>query len=130
MQGKAITLAWAPGKGVKGKEWKDYWEVELGVSYIPWNKLVNVTDQDLELLEEGGMIDEDTLPPNLKGKLKHSGTADVLQQQLQLQQQALVAATGIPNLADGMVNVMQPQLVLNSNNLNSKLSNKGNNNNK
>lgn len=62
-----FQLAWAPGKGVKGKEWKDYWEVELGVSYIPWNKLVNVTDQDLELLEEGGMIDEDTLPPNLKG---------------------------------------------------------------
>lgn len=60
-------MAWAPGKGVKGKEWKDYWEVELGVSYIPWNKLLNITDQDLELLEEGGMIDEDTLPPNLKG---------------------------------------------------------------
>lgn len=41
--------------------------MELGVSYIPWNKLINITDQDLELLEEGGMIDEDTLPPNLKG---------------------------------------------------------------
>lgn len=52
---------------MKGKEWKDYWEVELGVSYIPWNKLVNITDQELELLEEGGMIDEDTLPPHLKG---------------------------------------------------------------
>ena len=61
-------MAWAPGKGVKGKEWKDYWEVELGVSYIPWNKLTNITDQELELLEEGGMIDEDTLPPHLKGK--------------------------------------------------------------
>lgn len=46
---------------------------------------------------------------SLTGKLKHSGTnADVLQQQLQLQQQALVAAAGIPNLADGIVNVMQP----------------------
>lgn len=65
-----LQLAWAPGKGVKGKEWKDYWEVELGVSYIPWNKLSNITDQDLELLEEGGMIDEDTLPPQLKGDLK------------------------------------------------------------
>lgn len=52
---------------MKGKEWKDYWEVELGVSYIPWNKLNNITDQELELLEEGGMIDEDTLPPHLKG---------------------------------------------------------------
>lgn len=67
MQGKAITLAWAPGKGVKGKEWKDYWEVELGVSYIPWNKLNNVSEHDLELLEEGGMIDEDTLPSRLIG---------------------------------------------------------------
>lgn len=57
---------------MKGKEWKDYWEVELGVSYIPWNKLINVTDQDLELLEEGGMIDEDTLPPNLKGNIKRN----------------------------------------------------------
>ncbi|XP_025989646.1 SR-related and CTD-associated factor 4 isoform X2 [Solenopsis invicta] len=112
MQGKAITLAWAPGKGVKGKEWKDYWEVELGVSYIPWNKLTNITDQDLELLEEGGMIDEDTLPPHLKGKLKHTGTsADVLQQQLHLQQQAMVAAANagapIPTLTDGIVNVIQ-----------------------
>lgn len=52
---------------MKGKEWKDYWEVELGVSYIPWNKLTNITDQELELLEEGGMIDEDTLPAHLKG---------------------------------------------------------------
>lgn len=67
MQGKAITLAWAPGKGVKGKEWKDYWEVELGVSYIPWNKLNNISEHELEMLEEGGMIDEDTLPPRLKG---------------------------------------------------------------
>lgn len=52
---------------MKGKEWKDYWEGELGVSYIPWNKLNNVTEHDLELLEEGGMIDEDTLPPRLIG---------------------------------------------------------------
>lgn len=61
-------MAWAPGKGVKGKEWKDYWEVELGVTYIPWSKLLNISDQDLEFLEEGGMIDEDTLPPHLKGE--------------------------------------------------------------
>ncbi|XP_044738014.1 SR-related and CTD-associated factor 4 isoform X2 [Chrysoperla carnea] len=68
MQGKAITLAWAPGKGVKGKEWKDYWEVELGVSYIPWNKLNQNTD--LESLEEGGMIDEDTMPQWMKIKVE------------------------------------------------------------
>lgn len=46
------------------------------------------------------------------GKLKHTGTsADVLQQQLHLQQQAMVAAANagapIPTLTDGMVNVIQ-----------------------
>ncbi|GLH05490.1 Sex-lethal homolog [Gryllus bimaculatus] len=64
LQGKAITLAWAPGRGVKGKEWKDYWEVDLGVSYIPWDKLSR--DSDLDAVEEGGMIDEETLPDWLK----------------------------------------------------------------
>ncbi|XP_014233999.1 splicing factor, arginine/serine-rich 15 [Trichogramma pretiosum] len=72
MQGKAITLAWAPGKGVKGKDWKDYWEVEAGVTYIPWNKLANVSDQELELFEEGGMIDEDSMPPWLKSRRRHN----------------------------------------------------------
>lgn len=68
MQGKAITLAWAPGKGVKGKEWKDYWEVDLGCSYIPWNKLQETTD--FEQLEEGGMIDEDSMPKWMKTRLE------------------------------------------------------------
>lgn len=62
-----FQLAWAPGKGMKGKEYKDYWEVEQGVSYIPWSKIS--TDVDLELLEEGGMIDEESFPEWLKGDL-------------------------------------------------------------
>ncbi|XP_073969717.1 insulator su(Hw) mRNA adaptor isoform X2 [Rhodnius prolixus] len=66
LQGKAITIAWAPGKGMKDKEWKDYWEVEHGVSYIPWNKIS--LDTDLDLLEDGGVIDEDSLPEYLKVK--------------------------------------------------------------
>lgn len=61
-----FKLAWAPGKGMKGKEYKDFWEVEQGVSYIPWSKLTQ--DIDLELLEEGGMIDEESFPDWLKGK--------------------------------------------------------------
>ncbi|KAH9380922.1 hypothetical protein HPB48_008417 [Haemaphysalis longicornis] len=57
-------MAWAPGKGVKGKELKDYWEVDLGVSYIPLDKLpANV---DLSALEEGGVLDQDSLPDSLK----------------------------------------------------------------
>ena len=55
-----VQLAWAPGKGVKAKEWKDYWEVEQGVSYIPWSKLS--TQTDWTALEEGGSYDEETLP--------------------------------------------------------------------
>ena len=69
LQGKAITLAWAPGKGVKAKEWKDFWEVTDGVSYIPWSRLhhggggVGMTPADWATLEEGGSFDEETLPP-------------------------------------------------------------------
>lgn len=57
-------LAWAPGKGMKGREWKDYWEVDYGVSYIPWSKLSR--DTDFDLLEEGGMLDQETMPDWLK----------------------------------------------------------------
>uniref|UniRef100_A0A6B2EH07 Putative rna polymerase ii c-terminal domain-binding protein ra4 n=1 Tax=Phlebotomus kandelakii TaxID=1109342 RepID=A0A6B2EH07_9DIPT len=68
MQGRAITISWATGKGVKSKEWKDYWDLDLGVSYIPWPKIDHATD--LVALEEGGMFDEDTLPEWLKEKRK------------------------------------------------------------
>lgn len=44
--------------------------MELGVSYIPWSKLK--PDVDIELLEEGGMIDEDTTPEWLKTKMSES----------------------------------------------------------
>ena len=35
----SFQIAWAPGKCMKEKQWKDYWDVELGVSYIPIEKL-------------------------------------------------------------------------------------------
>ncbi|KAF7268806.1 hypothetical protein GWI33_018153 [Rhynchophorus ferrugineus] len=70
LHGKAITLAWAPGKGVKGKDLKDYWESDLGVSYIPWNKIK--LDIDLEMLEDGGMIDEETMPPWMQMKIEET----------------------------------------------------------
>lgn len=57
-------MAWAPGKGTKGREWKDYWEIDSGVSYIPWSKLK--PDTSLEEFEDGGCVDEDTLPEFLK----------------------------------------------------------------
>lgn len=63
-------ISWAAGKGVKGKEWKDYWDLDTGISYIPFNKLNNSTD--FESLEEGGMFDEDSMPTWLKEKMKSS----------------------------------------------------------
>jgi RNA-binding protein 16 len=68
MQNRAITLSWAAGKGVKGKEWKDYFDQTLGVTYIPHSKLTQATDFDA--LEEGGMYDEETLPTWVKEKMK------------------------------------------------------------
>jgi len=41
--------------------------VELGVSYVPWIKLSR--DVNLEQFEEGGMIDEDTIPDYLKSNV-------------------------------------------------------------
>ncbi|KAM8712099.1 hypothetical protein ACLKA7_012599 [Drosophila subpalustris] len=70
LQGRAITISWAAGKGVKSKEWKDFWDLELGVTYVPWNKLSS--DTDLDSLEEGGMFDEDTMPSWMKQKINQA----------------------------------------------------------
>lgn len=67
LQGRAISISWAAGKGVKSKEWKDFWDLELGVTFIPWNKLNDSTDFDS--LEEGGMFDEDSMPSWMKDKI-------------------------------------------------------------
>ncbi|CAH1721085.1 unnamed protein product [Chironomus riparius] len=68
LQNRAITISWAAGKGVKGKEWKDYFDQTLGVTYIPYTKLTQGTD--FESLEEGGMYDEETQPSWVKEKIK------------------------------------------------------------
>ncbi|KAJ0183505.1 hypothetical protein K1T71_001481 [Dendrolimus kikuchii] len=72
LHSKEITVAWAPGKGVKGREWKDYWEAELGVSYLPWGALQArwaLGALSLDALEDGGAVDEDTLPPWLPPRM-------------------------------------------------------------
>ncbi|KAH8372861.1 hypothetical protein KR009_006589, partial [Drosophila setifemur] len=74
LQGRAITISWAAGKGVKSKEWKDFWDLDLGVTYIPWAKLSTQTDFDS--LEEGGMFDEDTMPVWMKQKINQTKSKD------------------------------------------------------
>ncbi|XP_061557733.1 SR-related and CTD-associated factor 4 isoform X1 [Phycodurus eques] len=56
---KAIKIAWALNKGIKA-DLKQFWDVELGVTYVPWSK---VREEQLEELKEGGTLDLDTLSP-------------------------------------------------------------------
>lgn len=46
-------------KGIKSTH-KKFWDVEQGVTYIPWTK---VRVEDLESYQEGGILDADTLNP-------------------------------------------------------------------
>ncbi|KAM9788472.1 SR-related and CTD-associated factor 4 [Neosynchiropus ocellatus] len=75
---KAIKIAWALNKGIK-PEFKQYWDVDVGVTYIPWMK---VREEQLDELKEGGMLDVDTLSPEwiatktslqLPEQLNHNG---------------------------------------------------------
>ncbi|KAK1344380.1 hypothetical protein QTO34_014947 [Cnephaeus nilssonii] len=63
---KSIKIAWALNKGIKA-DYKQYWDVELGVTYVPWDK---VKPEELESFCEGGMLDSDTLNPEWKGITK------------------------------------------------------------
>ncbi|XP_063764443.1 SR-related and CTD-associated factor 8 isoform X2 [Eleginops maclovinus] len=54
---KIIKIAWALNKGVK-QEYKQFWDVDLGVTYIPWEK---VKLDDLDGFAEGGISDQETV---------------------------------------------------------------------
>lgn len=60
----SCQIAWALNKGIKA-EFKQYWDVELGVTYIPWSK---IREAQLEELKEGGILDVDTLSPGKTSK--------------------------------------------------------------
>lgn len=72
---KAIKIAWALNKGIKA-EYKQYWDVEIGVTYIPWKK---VKPEDLEALCEGGMLDNDTLCAEWKAFTKKAESTNASQ---------------------------------------------------
>ena len=59
-----FQVAWALGKGMKDANYKEYWDVERGVSYIPWEELPSSGNYDI--ISEGAMIDDDTLPPEVR----------------------------------------------------------------
>lgn len=56
---KPVKIAWALNKGIKSAH-KKFWDVERGVTYIPWNK---VKVEELQSYCEGGMLDAETLNP-------------------------------------------------------------------
>lgn len=56
---KPMKIAWALNKGIKSVH-KKFWDVERGVTYIPWGK---VKVEELDAYREGGMLDEETLNP-------------------------------------------------------------------
>ena len=66
LRGQKCKIAWAPGRGVKGKAYKEYWDVQNGISHIP-HELVKST-QDLDIIADGGWCDPSTFPPELAHK--------------------------------------------------------------
>ncbi|KQS62254.1 splicing factor, arginine/serine-rich 15 isoform X2 [Drosophila erecta] len=94
LQGRAITISWAAGKGVKSKEWKDFWDLELGVTYIPWSKLSS--DTDFDALEEGGMFDEDTMPIQMKQKINQAKNASKDHKGPSIAEAAGAPSVGVP----------------------------------
>lgn len=56
---KSFKIAWAMNKGVGGR-FKKYWNMELGVTYVPWQKL---KDTEVVALQEGAVLDQETLKP-------------------------------------------------------------------
>ena len=52
-------VSWAPGIGIKKSPFKNLFNEDFGVTYIPWDKMPS----SLAAVTEGGLIDEDSLPP-------------------------------------------------------------------
>ncbi|XP_054482084.1 SR-related and CTD-associated factor 4 isoform X2 [Anoplopoma fimbria] len=115
---KSIKIAWALNKGIKA-EFKQFWDVELGVTYIPWSK---IREAQVEELKEGGILDVETVSPEWSGvrktlglqeELTHNGRSE-LQQPEETQVLPLAAAAGppaqVPPMQQPMVGVgpLQP----------------------
>ncbi|XP_043996907.1 SR-related and CTD-associated factor 4 isoform X2 [Gambusia affinis] len=108
---KAIKIAWALNKGIK-PDFKQYWDVELGVTYVPWSK---VREEQLEELKEGGMLDMDTLSPDWSSMRKtfdhleeptHNGRSEQQQpEETQVLPMAVAAShpVQVPSLQQPMV---------------------------
>ena len=52
---------------MKTSQFKDMWDMNEGTTFIPWNQF----PKDYSHLTEEAIVDEDTLPPSMKGELKY-----------------------------------------------------------
>ncbi|GFO22304.1 splicing factor, arginine/serine-rich 15 [Plakobranchus ocellatus] len=108
VNGNSLKVAWAPGIGVKESMFKEYWDVEQGATYIPYDRL----PVDITPYLNGGMLDEDTLPERMKAAKSGDENSDEQQQQQQQQHQRQMQQPP-PNLMDGGMqmqeNIMPPQ---------------------
>lgn len=86
---KTIKIAWALNKGIKA-DYKQYWDVDQGVTYIPWSK---IKEEDLEDLKAGGALDIDSLAPEWTATRKaletseevtHNGRTDAQPEEIQV----------------------------------------------
>lgn len=75
LNGSHIKMAWAPGKGFKEyKKLKDFWEADIGASFIPYSKIDESIDFDT--LEEGGVIDEDSMSMEMRETRERKANGD------------------------------------------------------
>lgn len=66
-----FQLAWAPGRGVKSPTFRSFWNLEEGVSFVPWDKIKQ--EEELVELGDGSWIDPSTCPPGMSPPVTHQG---------------------------------------------------------
>ncbi|XP_053702849.1 SR-related and CTD-associated factor 4 isoform X1 [Synchiropus splendidus] len=100
---KAIKIAWALNKGIK-PEFKQYWDVDVGATYIPWMK---VKEEQLDELKDGAMLDADTLSPEwtatksslrIPEQLNHNGGSEQQLEEVAPPAQVLPPAMAVAHL--------------------------------
>ncbi|XP_041707391.2 SR-related and CTD-associated factor 4 [Coregonus clupeaformis] len=88
---KAIKIAWALNKGIKA-ELKQYWDVELGVTFIPWSK---IRQDQIEDIREGGTLDPDTLDPEWRDVRNNLETPEEFRQNGRSEPLAMMEDTAV-----------------------------------
>ncbi|KAJ0061559.1 hypothetical protein NL108_005701 [Boleophthalmus pectinirostris] len=110
---KTIKIAWALNKGIKA-DFKQYWDVDHGVTYIPWSK---IKEEDLDELKDGGILDIDSLAPEWSTTRKtlesseeitHNGRTESQPEEIQV---VPVLTPAVPSVPPVQIASTQPAVV-------------------